>query len=180
MARSQQEKARTHERIVGIAARRMREAGLQGVGVADVMKEAGLTVGGFYKHFESRDALVAEAMAATFGVWEARGEALSWPGLRDEYLSAAHCANPGAGCTFGALAPDLARADPATREIATAQLGRNVETLARLLGEAEGKPARARAILAFSAMVGAVGLARLSTDAALAEEILETVKEMLG
>ena len=66
MGHSQADKAQTHERIVEIAARRMREQGLEGVGVAELMKEAGLTVGGFYKHFASRDALVAEAMQATF------------------------------------------------------------------------------------------------------------------
>ncbi len=62
MGRSQLEKQKTHERIVTLAARRLREEGLNGIGVADLMKEAGLTVGGFYKHFASRDELVAEAV----------------------------------------------------------------------------------------------------------------------
>ena len=70
MGHSQADKAQTHERIVAIASRRFRERGLEGIGVADVMKEAGLTVGGFYKHFDSREALVVEALAASFGTWQ--------------------------------------------------------------------------------------------------------------
>ena len=66
MGHSQAEKAATHQRIVDVAARRFRELGLDGIGVADVMKEAGMTVGGFYKHFESRDELVTEALGAAF------------------------------------------------------------------------------------------------------------------
>ena len=72
MGHSQVEKQKTHEKIVEIASRRLREKGLEGIGVADLMKEAGLTVGGFYKHFESRDQLVREAMQLAFGSWEAK------------------------------------------------------------------------------------------------------------
>ncbi len=190
MARSQEEKARTHERILQIAARRMRETGLNGVGVADLMKEAGLTVGGFYKHFESRDDLVAEAMAVTFRTWGSEGHSAdgksrtsSWDKLLNDYLGTGHRDNPGLGCAFGAVASDLARADAKTRARATAQLRRNFETLAGLLGRSDeapdDSPARARAILAFSAMVGAVSLARLADDDALSREILDTVRGLL-
>lgn len=91
MGHSQAEKAATHQRIVDVAARRFRELGLDGIGVADVMKEAGMTVGGFYKHFESRDELVTEALEVAFkslDVWEARAENLA-QAVRD-YLSEAH------------------------------------------------------------------------------------------
>src|SRR5258708_32031025 len=70
MGHSRAEKTKTHKRIVKIASRRFREKGLAGVGIADLMKEAGLTVGGFYKHFDSRDALVAEAVSSAFGAWK--------------------------------------------------------------------------------------------------------------
>lgn len=91
MGHSQAEKAATHQRIVDVAARRFRELGLDGIGVADVMKEAGMTVGGFYKHFESRDELVTEALEVAFkslDIWEARAENLA-QAVRD-YLSEAH------------------------------------------------------------------------------------------
>src|SRR5580693_9374846 len=121
MRHSKAEKAKTHERIVAIASRRFREEGLAGIGIADLMKEAGLTVGGFYKHFNSRDALVAEAVGDAFGVWqrqkeaaESEGQPLTFAKLIDDYLSDAHRKNPGAGCAFSALAPEIARSDKRT------------------------------------------------------------------
>ena len=75
MGHSRVEKTKTHKRIVKIASRRFREKGIAGVGIADLMKEAGLTVGGFYKHFDSRDALVAEAVSSAFGGWKRRVDA---------------------------------------------------------------------------------------------------------
>src|SRR6266481_4288686 len=97
MRHSKAEKARTHERIVAIAAKRFREKGLAGIGIADLMKEAGLTVGGFYKHFDSRDALVAEAVSSAFGAWKRQmdaaasgGPPVSYEKLIDEYLDEWH------------------------------------------------------------------------------------------
>lgn len=75
MGRSQLEKQKTHEKIVETASKRLREEGLEGIGVADLMKEAGLTVGGFYKHFASRDDLVAEAIQSAFDSWGRKLEA---------------------------------------------------------------------------------------------------------
>ena len=72
MGHSQADKAKTHDRIVATASRRFREKGLDGIGVADLMKASGTTAGGFYKHFASRDALVAEALGAAFGSWDKR------------------------------------------------------------------------------------------------------------
>jgi TetR/AcrR family transcriptional repressor of nem operon len=75
MGHSKAEKAETHKRIVKIASKRFREDGLAGVGISELMKEAGLTVGGFYKHFNSRDDLVAEAISSAFGGWKRRVDA---------------------------------------------------------------------------------------------------------
>jgi TetR/AcrR family transcriptional regulator, transcriptional repressor for nem operon len=72
MGYSKAQKAKTHERIVKLASKRFREEGLAGIGIAELMKEAGLTVGGFYKHFDSRDHLVAEAINSAFGGWQRR------------------------------------------------------------------------------------------------------------
>src|SRR5258708_35901549 len=111
---SKVEKVKTHIRIVEIASRRFREDGLAGVGIAELMKEVGLTVGGFYKHFDSRDDLVAEAVSSAFGGWKRRvdaaasgGPPVSYARLIDEYLSEAHRKNPGRGCAFGALAGEI-------------------------------------------------------------------------
>ncbi len=75
MGYSRAQKEETHKRIVAIAAKRFREQGLAGFGIAELMKEAGLTVGGFYKHFDSRNELVAEAVSDAFGVWQRQKEA---------------------------------------------------------------------------------------------------------
>src|SRR4029077_10644140 len=124
MGYSKAQKARTHKRIVAIAAKRFREKGLAGFGIAELMKEAGLTVGGFYKHFDSRDDLVAEAVSSAFGNWKRRveaahsgGHSVSYAKLIDDYLSEAHRNNPGTGCGFSALAPEIARTDKRTRAL---------------------------------------------------------------
>jgi TetR/AcrR family transcriptional repressor of nem operon len=183
MARSQAEKAETHEKIVRTASRRLREEGLGGIGVADLMAEAGLTVGGFYKHFASRDDLVAEALASIESAWErgvAEARAKRLPDaeilarLVDGYLSEAHRDAPGAGCVFAALAPDIARGGAKVRRVGTRKLSSGIELLAGLAG---GRPAdaRARAIVTYSALVGALSLARLVEAEALSREILRTV-----
>src|SRR6202790_2434538 len=126
MGHSKAEKAETHKRIVKIASKRFREDGLAGVGISELMKEAGLTVGGFYKHFDSRDDLVAEAVSSAFGAWKRRidaaasgGPPVSYAKLIDEYLNEAHRDSPGTGCAFGALAGEIARSDERTRALAT-------------------------------------------------------------
>ncbi len=118
MGHSKAEKAKTHERIVAISSKRFREEGLAGIGIAALMKEAGLTVGGFYKHFDSRDQLVAEAVNSAFGGWKRRvdaakssGPPVSYEKLIDDYLNEGHRDNPGTGCAFSALAPEIVRRD---------------------------------------------------------------------
>src|SRR6266481_7274639 len=97
MGYSKAQKTKAHERIVKLASKRFREEGLARIGIAELMKEAGLTVGGFYKHFNSRDHLVAEAVNSAFGGWRRRVEAaksggppVSYEKLMDEYLNEAH------------------------------------------------------------------------------------------
>jgi AcrR family transcriptional regulator len=111
---SKSDKAETHARIVKVAAKRFRELGLEGIGVADVMKEAGVTVGGFYKHFHSRDELVVEALATAFldlDRWEEHTETLTK--ALENYLSEEHRDAPGSGCALGALLVTcLGRVDP--------------------------------------------------------------------
>jgi TetR/AcrR family transcriptional repressor of nem operon len=188
MGHSRAEKTKTHKRIVKIASRRFREKGLAGVGIADLMKEAGLTVGGFYKHFDSRDALVAEAVSSAFGTWKRQvdgaasgGPAVSYAKLIDDYLNEAHRDDPGTGCAFSALAGEIARGDKRTRALATEQIRNDIQLIAGLVpGKDKNKnAARSKAILTFSALVGAMALARAVSDEALSREILKTVKELL-
>jgi TetR/AcrR family transcriptional repressor of nem operon len=186
MGHSKVEKAKTHRRIVEIASRRFREDGLAGVGIAELMKEAGLTVGGFYKHFDSRDDLVAEAVGSACGGLKRRveaaasgGPAVSYAGLIDDYLNKAHRNNPGRGCAFGALAGDIARSDRRTRALASQQVRNYLQLIAGLLPGKGKRAARSKAILTFSALVGALALARAVSEEALSLEILKTVAEAL-
>ena len=186
MGHSQTDKAETHKRIVKIAAKRLRENGLAGVGIAELMKEAGLTVGGFYKHFDSRDDLVIEALGSAFGGWKRRidaaasgGTPLSYESLIDDYLNEAHRDNPGTGCAFGALAGEIGRSDKRTRALASEQIRNYIQLLAGLLSRKDRRTARSKAILTLSALVGPVALARAVSDDALSLEILKMVSKLL-
>ena len=186
MGYSKAQKARTHKRIVAIASKQFREKGLAGLGIAELMKEAGLTVGGFYKHFNSRDELVAEAVSSAFGIWqrqkeaaESGGQPLSFEKLIDDYLSDAHRKSPGAGCAFSVLAQEIARSDKRTRALTSEQVRNDLEVIAGLLPGKDKRAARSRAILTFSALVGAMSLARAVSDESLSREILRTVAELL-
>jgi TetR/AcrR family transcriptional repressor of nem operon len=186
MGYSKAQKAKTHKRIVAIASKRFREKGLAGLGIADLMKEAGLTVGGFYKHFDSRDELVAEAVGSAFGDWQRRVDALSSGGpqvsyakLIDDYLSDAHRRNPGVGCAFSALAPEIARSDKQTRALTSEQVQNDLELIAGFLPGLNKRADRSRAILTLSALVGAMSLARAVSDESLSREITQTVAGLL-
>ncbi|MFD4603933.1 TetR/AcrR family transcriptional regulator [Streptomyces sp. NPDC058464] len=179
MVSSQADKAASHARIVDRAAARFRRDGVNGVGVAELMKEAGLTHGGFYRHFASRDDLVAEAVEHAleqgnqwFLTTAARGGQQAFTTIVDDYLSTAHRDAPQDGCAVAALPQDVSRADDRTR----AAYGRQVESyLSILAGLASGDdPAadRRQAFLALSAMVGAIAMARAVGDPELSTEIL--------
>src|ERR1700720_3798110 len=174
MGYSKAQKAKTLERIVKLASQRFREEGLAGIGIAELMKEAGLTVGGFYKHFDSRDHLVAEAVTSAFGGWKRRVEAaksggppVSYEKLIDEYLNEAHRDNPGTGCAFSALAPEIARSDKRTRALTSGQVQNDIQLIAALHPSKDKRTVRSRAIWTFSALVGAMVLARAVSDEAL-------------
>src|SRR6202011_3745182 len=170
MRHSKAEKAKTHKRIVAIASKRFREEGLAGIGIADLMKEAGLTVGGFYKHFKSREPLVAEAVASALGLWKRQvdaaasgGPPVTYESLVDDYLSEKHRNHPGTGCPVDALAGDIARSDKRTRAIATRQIRDHIELVATLIRDTNEKDkgtARSKAVLTYCVLVGAIGVAR--------------------
>ncbi|MBX4927331.1 TetR/AcrR family transcriptional regulator [Rhizobium binae] len=187
MGRTQLEKQKTHEKIVETASRRLREAGLDGIGVADLMKEAGLTVGGFYKHFASRDDLVAEAIHSAFDSWGRKLETeginpaeMTAADIAERYVSTYHRDNPGEGCPFAALTSDISRSGEKARAIATDGLRRNFAGLASRVAGADEGERRRKAIMAFAMMAGGVGLARISSDEALSAEILETIRDFVA
>lgn len=180
MGRSKTDKAENHERIVKIAAARLREAGLEGVGVADLMKEAGLTHGGFYRHFDSRDDLVTEAVesalaqgARRLGRVVARNSDQAYEAVIDAYLNQSHVDHLDSGCALVALIADMVRAGQRTRAAYTHQVQDYLALFEDLL-QSSGK-ARQRAITVLSALVGALALARAVDDEALTTEILESV-----
>jgi TetR/AcrR family transcriptional regulator, transcriptional repressor for nem operon len=189
MGHSSAEKAKTHQRIVALASKRFREKGLAGIGIADLMKEAGLTVGGFYKHFSSRDDLVAEATSSALGDWKRKADAaasggppLTFDFLVDDYLSETHRDRPGTGCPVGALAGEFARSGKRTRALVTQEAQESIQLLATLLRDASEKDkgtARSRAIMTYCALVGAIGVARAVSDQHLSREILKTVARLL-
>jgi len=184
MGHSQESKVETHAKILDAAAKRFREAGLEGIGVADLMKEVGLTVGGFYKHFSSRGALVAEAVDAMRNGWDnvfadaaSRGQASPalFDALVDSYLSPEHRDHPGQGCLFAALSSELGRSEDEARSVATRKLQTMLAKLSEVFDDRRAPAARATAILAYCTLVGALSLARATNDAALSREILTTV-----
>jgi TetR/AcrR family transcriptional repressor of nem operon len=180
MGYSKSDKAETHTRIVKVAAKRFRELGLEGIGVADVMKEAGVTVGGFYKHFGSRDELVVEALAAAFkdlDVWEEHTADMAH--LLQNYLTEAHRDAPGTGCAMGALVGDMTRGSKSARALYTARVKRSLAFFSALLPSNRRSDKRRRALLILSALLGAINLSRAVSDPNLSREILHGVREEL-
>jgi TetR/AcrR family transcriptional repressor of nem operon len=180
MGYSKRNKTQTHSRIVSVAAKRFREFGLEGIGVADVMKEAGVTVGGFYKHFDSRDELVVEALATAFqdlDRWEEHTDTLTK--LLENYLAEGHRDDPGTGCALGALLGDMSRASRSAKAVYTARFKRSLAYSTGLVPPDGTSDRRGRAILMISAMLGAINLARAVSDPNLSREILQQTRDQL-
>jgi TetR/AcrR family transcriptional regulator, transcriptional repressor for nem operon len=179
MGYSKSDKAETHTRIVRVAAKRFRERGLEGIGVSDVMKEAGVTVGGFYKHFGSRDELVVEALAAAFkdlDVWEEHTADMAQ--LLQNYLTETHRDAPGTGCAMGALLGDMTRGSKSARALYTERVKRSLAFASALLSS-QRSDKRRRALLILSALLGALNLSRAVSEPDLSREILNGVRDEL-
>src|SRR5882672_10646136 len=163
MRKSRIEAAKTRERIVTAAAAEFRQNGIAATGLADLMKAAGLTHGGFYRHFASKDQLVAEACSAAIATMNERvassaSRKRGRKGLETavaDYLSAEHRDNPRDGCPLAALGSEMARADTPTRAAATAGFLKLVDVLAGQIDEAKSNEAEKTAVFAASAMIGA-------------------------
>jgi len=169
-------KQETHARIVKKASVKLRERGAHGIGVADLMKEAGLTHGGFYAHFASREALVVEA------AWRRKTEPLPpaerFAAIVESYLSAAHRDDPGHGCALPALAAEIGRESVKTRRAFAAKLEEMVEMLAERIPDVSAEAAREQAMAALATMVGTLVLARAG-GSKLSDDILAAGRDAL-
>ncbi len=178
-------KEETHERIVDAAARAIRRHGYAGVGVADVMKEAGLTHGGFYAHFGSRDALLVEALeragresfAAVTRAAERRAPkgVSSFRSLVETYLADAHLASLETGCPVAALGCDMPRQSPAVREASAVRVQRLIAAVRAALPAAP----RATASVVAGTLVGSLQLGRALGDNAEGRALLSAARKAL-
>jgi TetR/AcrR family transcriptional repressor of nem operon len=181
MRHSQKEKAASHERIVAIAAARIRESGTEQPGVAEIMRAAGLTHGGFYKHFGSREELIVEAVERALTDSESKVPELTagvedpLAAFADAYLSPAHRDEPATGCGVVALGTDMPRVGGQAQEAYRAQVERYLAHLEQLL-EGDEEATRRRATVTLSAMVGAVMLARALGPTERSDEILRDLR----
>jgi len=174
---SREQVAQNRKRIIGAAGKLFREKGFDGIGVADIMKAAGLTHGGFYGHFASKEDLAAQACAGTSTVdpWielSARTPKNPLGAIVTSYLSPRHRDNPGTGCLFAALGPEVSRQRNTIRRAFTAGLRGKLDVLATIVTGQTKAAKRKRALATMSGLVGALVLARAVDDPALSDEIL--------
>ncbi|MET0322258.1 MAG: TetR/AcrR family transcriptional regulator [Duganella sp.] len=168
-------KEATHDRIVEVASRAIRRSGYDGTGVADIMKEAGLTHGGFYAHFASRDALLAEAgdragaesvaLASRLAAAAPPGQALQ--AIMQAYLSPEHIAAIEHGCPVSALGSEMPRQAPDVRHAATVHIKEMVDLLARQMPDWGDARAHERAMALLCSLIGTTMLARAVDDPAM-------------
>jgi TetR/AcrR family transcriptional regulator, transcriptional repressor for nem operon len=179
---SRAEAEKNRERIIEVAARLFRERGFDGIGVADLMKSAGLTHGGFYGHFESKEDLMAQACGRAlegsldaWHQWAERGGGNSLSAVAAAYLSAAHRDRPGEGCALAALGAEAARHGAPVRGAFTQGLRALIDKLTGMVPGRSKRAKRERALATFASMVGALVLARAVDDAELSGEVLHAV-----
>ena len=181
-------KEATHERIVGAAARAIRRSGYGGTGVADIMKDAGLTHGGFYAHFASRDAMLAEAAdhagAESVAVMERiAAEVPPEQALRamlQAYLSKAHVESVETGCATAALCSEMPRQAPEVRRAATRRIKEMIDLVARQSPDWGQPGAHEHALVTVATMVGALVLARAVDDPKLSDALREAALNHLA
>jgi TetR/AcrR family transcriptional repressor of nem operon len=185
MRYSREHKLETHARIVKKASVRLREKGAHGIGVADLMKEAGLTHGGFYAHFDSREALLIEAFAYAMDRGRERWRKLAEqvpPNKRlamiaDAYLAPIHRDDPGQGCAVPTLGAEIARESPKTRKAFAGKLEQMIDMVAEQIPDVPRKATRKQAMAAVATMMGTIVLARIAGNGEFSDEILGAGRE---
>lgn len=186
MGHSQAAKAESRERVLRVAARRIREEGLTRPGVAELMSEAGLTHGGFYKHFTSRDDLMNQAAALALVDGETkmanaarRNREEPRTGLIDSYLSARHRDTPGTGCAVVTLGAAAGRGEAEMKDAYEKQVRSYLELISETADGGDSDEVQADAMLTLSAMVGALLMSRAVADPELSDQLLQTVAARL-
>jgi TetR/AcrR family transcriptional repressor of nem operon len=184
---SREQAAENRERIVQVAAKLFRERGFDGIGVADLMKAAGLTHGGFYGHFTSKEDLAAEAsgraLEETLQYWSTAIEKApdeAFQKIMNRYLSEGHRDAPGKGCLVAALGSDLGRQARPVRRVVTDGINAFIAQLMQLVPGKTKAVRRRQALTDFAAMVGAVTIARAVDDPALSKDVLDAVASALS
>jgi TetR/AcrR family transcriptional regulator, transcriptional repressor for nem operon len=185
MRYSREHKQETHARIVKKASVRLREKGAHGIGVADLMKEAGLTHGGFYAHFDSREALVIEAFTYASGrsrehwrkVAEQTPEDKRLALIVDTYLNSAHRDDPGHGCAIASLGADIARESLKTRKAFSTELEHMIDLIADQIPGVPRKTARKQATATLATIVGALVMSRIAGNGEFSDEIMAAGRE---
>jgi len=184
MSTKAEQKERTHETILASAARLLRSKGIAGARVADVMGGAGLTVGGFYAHFGSKEALVDDVMRLTasrlrerlFAGLEAKDEADRAEVVLKRYLSAAHRDDMEYGCPFPAVVGEVATTAREHRDVLAEQVDTFAKELGRLLPRDERLAPRHLTIALLALMVGGLGLSRALRGTALSDEVIKACR----
>ena len=183
---SREKAAENRERIIDAAGTLFRANGFAGIGVADIMKAADLTHGGFYGHFASKDDLVAQAsrrtMARSAANWArvvAKASDHPYAALLQHYLTPRHRDEPGRGCSFAALSNDAARSGKTVRNAFTEGLEPLIDILAQSVPGRTKAIRRRKAVAAMAGLVGGLSLARAVGDPALSDEIIAAVKHEL-
>ena len=181
-------KEATHERIVEAAARAIRRTGYDGTGVADIMKGAGLTHGGFYAHFASREAMLAEAadragsesvaMMERIGATAPPSKALQ--AMMEAYLSKTHVEGVETGCATAALGSEMPRQAPEVRRAATRRIKEMIDLVARQSPDWGQPSAHERALVTVATMVGTLVLARAVDDPRLSEALRKAALKHLA
>jgi TetR/AcrR family transcriptional repressor of nem operon len=182
---TREQAAANREKILEVAGALFRERGFDGIGVADIMKRAGLTHGGFYGHFASKDDLAAEITARVLGRsgWMERLTGTQKPSFSDlvrQYLSPRHRDDPGRGCLFAALGSDVVRQPRSVRRAFTEGLRLRVDALARLAPGRSAAARRQKSLATMAGLVGALILSRAVDDPKFSDEILEAAATSIG
>jgi len=184
---TREQATRNRDRVIATAARLFRERGFDGIGISDLMKEVGLTHGGFYAQFPSKEHLMAEAATQAADerkaamhkqLQEAPEQGVA--GFAERYLSRRHRDNPGEGCYVATLGIDVARHGPLVRDAFTRSVRSALEILASAEKASSEKERRNQAIADYAMMIGAMVLARAVSDDGLSNEILGTVKDEIA
>ncbi|MGH0364930.1 TetR/AcrR family transcriptional regulator [Sinorhizobium meliloti] len=171
---SREQMAENRQRILEVASRLFREKGFEAVSVAEVMKAAGLTHGGFYGHFDSKDDLIVHALG--YAIDTRKGASLDLRAFLDEYLSPRHRDNAAGGCPIAGLAADTLRQPSEARSAVTDGVRAQIEWIYEKLAGLDEIDRRREAIGSCAAMVGAMILARATTDPAFSDEILKETR----